>query len=130
MTSNRIASTAGALLFAVIGVWGLVASLAPADPKLGPLIAGALATSIPLATLQLGIAAALAIGAVLGERVARPVNVAVGTLLLALGLFGLFVISTPANVLALNGAANVVHFASSSALLATGLGGAKPAPRD
>jgi hypothetical protein len=52
-------------------------------------------------------------------------NVGVGTVLLLLGLFGLFVVGTPANLPALNGAGNVLHFAASSALLATGLGAAR-----
>lgn len=128
MTSNRIASTVGAVLFAVVGGWGLVASLSPADPRLGPLIAGVLATSVPLAVVQLALAAVLALGAGLGDRGARRVNVTVGSLLLALGLLGLFVVSTPANMLALSGPANVVHFACSAGLLAAGLGvrGAEP----
>ena len=52
-------------------------------------------------------------------------NVGAGTVLLLLGLFGLFAVGTPANLLALNGATNLLHFAASSALLATGLGAAK-----
>lgn len=45
-----------------------------------------------------------------------------GTLLLALGIAGLFIITTPANVIAVNGAANLLHFASAAVLLAVGLG--------
>lgn len=126
MTPNRIAAIAGAVVFALVGGWGLVAALSPvADPAVGPLIAGVLSTSVPLASLQLAVAAALAVGAIRGERLARPLNVAVGTLLLALGMFGLFAVGTPANVFALNGADNVLHFAASSGLLATGLGAAR-----
>jgi hypothetical protein len=44
---------------------------------------------------------------------------------LALGLFGLFAVGSPANVLGLNGADNALHFAASSGLLATGLGAAR-----
>jgi len=43
-----------------------------------------------------------------------------------LGLAGLFVIGTGVNVLALNGADNVVHFASAVLLLAVGLGADRP----
>jgi hypothetical protein len=126
MTPNRIAALAGAAVFALVGGWGLVAALAPADPLLGPLIAGVFGTSVPLAALHLVIALTLAVGAIRGERLARPLNVAAGTLLLALGMVGLFIVSTPANTLALNGADNVLHFAASSGLLATGLGAARP----
>jgi hypothetical protein len=126
MTPNRIAAITGAAVFALVGGWGLVAALGPvADPAVGPLVAGVLSTSVPLASLHLAIATALAVGGIRGERLARPLNVAVGTLLLALGIFGLFVVGTPANVFALNGADNVLHFAASSGLLATGLGAAR-----
>ena len=103
MTPNRIAAIVGAALFAVIGAWGLVAALAPADPRLGPLIAGVLGTSVPLAALHLVIALALAAGAIRGEALARPINVAAGTLLLVLGMVGIFIADTPANVLAAGG---------------------------
>ena len=46
----------------------------------------------------------------------------VGTLLLAIGIAGLFIINTPYNVIAVNGAANLLHFASAAVLLAVGLG--------
>ena len=130
MSPNRIASLAGAVLFAGVGGWGLVASLAPSDPAVGVLVAGVFvagvfATGAPLAALHLGMAVALAVGALRSDRTARRINVAVGVLLLALGMLGLFVVGTPANVLGLNGADNVLHFAASSGLLATGLGAAR-----
>ncbi len=127
MTPNRIASAAGAVVFAGAGVWGLVLALDPsADQAIGVLVAGLLATNVALALVHLATAGVLTVGAVRGERLARPVNVGVGTFLLLLGLFGLFAVGTPANVLALNGVANVLHFAGSSALLAVGLGAARP----
>jgi len=126
VTPNRIASAAGAAVFAIVGGWGLVVSLDPeVDPAVGPLVAGLVGTSVVLAVLHLVLAAALAVGAFRGERLARPVNVAVGTVLLLVGLCGLFAVGTPVNVLALNGAANLLHFAASSALLATGLGASR-----
>jgi len=126
VTPNRIAAVAGAVAFAAAGAWGLVASLDPeVDQSTGALLAGILGTNLPLATLHLAVAVALAGGAWRGERLARPMNVAVGALLLAVGLFGLFAVGTPANVVALNGAGNVLHFAGSAALLATGLGAAR-----
>lgn len=128
MTPNRIAALAGAGLFAAVGAWGLVATLGAPDPSAETVLAGILSTSVPLAALQLVLAAVLAGAALGGDRIARPVNVAAGTLLLALGLLGLFVVGTPANVLALNGADNVLHFAASSGLLATGLGAASQRP--
>ena len=49
-------------------------------------------------------------------------NAIVGTLLLAVGIAGLFIISSDFNVLAVNGAANLLHFVSAAGLLAAGLG--------
>lgn len=46
----------------------------------------------------------------------------VGTVLLVIGLAGLLIISTPYNLIAVNGAANLLHFASAAVLLAVGLG--------
>ena len=46
----------------------------------------------------------------------------IGTVLLAVGIAGLLIISTPFNVIAVNGAANLLHFASAAVLLAVGLG--------
>jgi hypothetical protein len=53
--------------------------------------------------------------AVLGDAI-------IGTVLLVIGIAGLFIISTPSNVIAVNGAANLLHFASAAVLLAVGLG--------
>ena len=128
MSPNRIASAVAAVVFGVAGVWGAIASatlgliVAP-----GALLAGVLGTNLLLSIVHLAIAVALTVGCVLGDRASRAMNVAIGTLLLAIGLFGLFAVGTPANVVALNGVTNVLHFAGSSALLATGLG-ASPAP--
>ena len=123
MTPNRIVSAVAAIVFGVAGVWGAIASAGLgliADP--GALLPGRLSTNLLLSLLHLAIAVALAIGCVRGDRAARVTNVSVGTVLLVLGLFGLFAVGTPANVIALNGVTNVLHFAGSSALLATGLG--------
>jgi hypothetical protein len=69
----------------------------------------------------------LAIGAVLlgaasSVRAARGANTAVGAVYLLVGLLGLFLVGSSANILALNGADNVLHFASAVLLLGVGLG--------
>jgi hypothetical protein len=69
----------------------------------------------------------LAIGAVLlgaassSVRAARGANTAVGAVYLLVGLLGLFLVGSPANILALNGADNVLHFGSAVLLLGVGL---------
>lgn len=70
--------------------------------------------------LHLVIGAAL-VGVAFTQR-APLLDAIAGTLLLALGIAGLFIITTPFNVIAVNGAANLLHFASAAVLLAVGLG--------
>ncbi len=128
MTPNRIAAAVAAVVFGVVGVWGAIMAVATGiltEP--GVLLVGLVSTNLWLALLHVAIAVALGSGCVRGDRAARVANITVGTLLLVIGLFGLFAVGTPANVIALNGITNVLHFAGASALLATGLG-APPAP--
>ena len=67
------------------------------------------------------------IGAVLlgaaraGVAAAKGVNIAIGTAYLLLGVVGLFILSSSANILALNGADNGLHFASALVLLVVGV---------
>ena len=77
--------------------------------------------------IHLLIGAALVIAALSGVRAARTANLAVGTLLLLIGIAGLFVADTPFNLLALNTPDHALHFAGAVLLLAAGLGADKPA---
>lgn len=52
---------------------------------------------------------------------AKGVNTAVGAVYLLLGIVGLFVLNNDVNILALNGADNVLHLASAIVLLGVGL---------
>ena len=54
-------------------------------------------------------------------RSAKAVNATVGGVYLLVGIVGLFLIGSAANILALNGADNVLHFASAILLLGVGL---------
>jgi hypothetical protein len=67
------------------------------------------------------VGALLAVGAWQGPRIAKSVNTLVGAVYLLVGIVGLFMIGTSANILALNGADNVLHFASAILLLGVGL---------
>jgi uncharacterized membrane protein len=77
-----------------------------------------------LDVIQLGLGVALLIAALAGARAAKLMNLTVGVLLALLGLFGLLVAAgdNPLNVLALNGADVVLHFAGAAVLLAVGYG--------
>ena len=72
----------------------------------------------------------LAIGALLlvsskNVAAAKGSNTAVGAVYLLVGIVGLFVLDSSANILALNGADNVLHLASAIVRLGVGLSQAK-----
>jgi len=71
------------------------------------------------------IGAALLFSGLANVKAARTTNTIVGAAYLLLGLVGLFILESAANILALNGADNVLHFASAAVLLAVGLGADK-----
>jgi hypothetical protein len=74
----------------------------------------------------------LAIGALLlgagraSHVAARSANLAVGAAYLALGVLGLFILNSEANILAINSADNGLHFASALVLLGVSLVADKP----
>lgn len=74
--------------------------------------------------VHLLIGAALLWGGLQGVNAARAVNITVGASYLLVGVLGLFMIGSEANILALNGADNVLHFGSAAVLLTAGLLGA------
>lgn len=71
--------------------------------------------------IHLAIGAALLYAGVKDIQLARTVNTAVGAVYLLVGIIGLFLLSTPLNIIALNGADNVLHLASAVLLLGVGL---------
>ena len=68
------------------------------------------------------IGAALVLAALSNRAAARAVNSSLGFALLILGFAGLLLIGTEFNVLALNAADNVLHFAAAVILLLVGIG--------
>jgi hypothetical protein len=68
---------------------------------------------------------ALLLGASRAVPTAKGANTLVGAVYLVVGIIGLFLVGTDANILALNGADNVLHFASAILLLGVGLGADK-----
>ena len=77
----------------------------------------------------------LAIGALLllssrAVATAKGANTAVGAVYLLVGILGLFLIGSNANILSLNGADNVLHLASAIVLLGVGLSQDKNVRRD
>lgn len=70
--------------------------------------------------VHLGVGAALLLAS-RSTAGAKAVNTAVGAVYLLVGVLGLFLIGTGANIIALNGADNVLHLASAVVLLGVGL---------
>jgi hypothetical protein len=79
--------------------------------------------------VHLAVGAALVACGLATAGAARSGNAVVGTVVLLLTLVGLFLVGSPANLLALNGAGNVLHSGTAVVLLAVGLGADKPESR-
>ena len=71
--------------------------------------------------VHLAIGAALFFAARASVSASKAVNTTVGAVYLLVGILGLFLVGSAANILALNGADNVLHFASAILLLGVGL---------
>jgi hypothetical protein len=72
--------------------------------------------------VHVAVGAALVLAARQGVAASRAVNTAVGGVYLLVGVLGLFILGSSANILALNGADNVLHVVSAAVLLGVGLG--------
>lgn len=120
---NRVLGLILGGIFVVLGGLGFVFSstvgfVDPAGvPFLGVLQVNGLQNSIHVL-----VGAALVMAALSNQPASANTNAWTGAFLLALGLVGLFLVGEPHNVLALNSAANVLHFGAASVLLAAGLG--------
>ena len=71
--------------------------------------------------IHVAIGAALLYAGLKNVQLARTVNAGVGAVYLLVGILGLFLLSSPLNIIALNGADNVLHLASAVLLLGVGL---------
>ena len=104
----------GLLGFAVTGGVGFVATS-------GGLLLGIFEVN-PLHNIaHLAIGALLLFAAMRSVSAAKGANTLVGAVYLLLGIVGLFILDSDANILALNGADNVLHLASALLLLGVGL---------
>jgi uncharacterized protein DUF4383 len=120
---NRLVAVILGAIYLIAGVAGLFVSAGMgifAVP--GRMLLAAFAVNPSAAALDILIAAAVLIAGLSSVAASKIVTTIVGTVFLVLGIAGLFVIGTGFNYLALNGADNVLHFASAVVLLAVGLG--------
>ncbi|MHA7305055.1 DUF4383 domain-containing protein [Arthrobacter sp. TMN-49] len=71
--------------------------------------------------IHLAIGAALLLAGLSNVKAAKTMNSTVGVVYLLVGIVGLFLPGTALNIIALNGAGNVLHLGSALVLLAVGL---------
>lgn len=123
---NRLLATVFGAVYLLVGLLGFAytggVSFFATE---GGLILGLFEVNIFHNVAHLLIGAALLIAGLANVRAAKTVNTVVGAAYLLLGIVGLFLVGTSANILAINGADNVLHFASAVLLLGVGLGADK-----
>lgn len=120
-SANRLVGAVFGIVYLLVGIAGFFVSsgAAFAGTEGGTLI---IFEVNPLHNIvHLAIGAVLLGAATSSVRAARAANSAVGATYLLVGLLGLFLVGSPANILALNGADNVLHFGSAVLLLGVGL---------
>jgi hypothetical protein len=122
---NRLVALVVGAVYVVMGLLGLAASWgADFFAPHGGLLLGVQVNGFHN-LVHLAIGAALLACGLSSVGVARSGNALIGAVVLLLALVGLFLVGSPANLLALNGAGNVVHSATAVVLLAVGLGADK-----
>ena len=121
-SANRLVGGIFGAVYLLVGIAGFLVSsgAAFAGTEGGTLL---LFEVNPLHNIvHLGIGAVLLGAAAASTPAARAANTTVGGVYLLVGLLGLFLVGSAANILALNGADNVLHLASAVLLLGVGLG--------
>jgi hypothetical protein len=122
---NRLLGIVFGVVYLVIGILGFfLTSSTGFVATSGPKLIGLFEINPLHNVAHLLVGAALLIAGLSGARAAKAVNTIIGAVYLLLGVVGLLLVGgdNPLNVLALNGADNVLHFASAVVLLAVGLG--------
>jgi Domain of unknown function (DUF4383) len=120
---NRLLGVIFGVVYLLIGLLGFtVTSGVGFFATSGGLLLGIFEVNIFHNVAHLLIGAALLIAGLSSVRAAKGANTVVGAAYLLLGIAGLFLVGSSANILAINSADNVLHFASAVLLLAVGLG--------
>ena len=128
---NRLVATVLGALFLLLAVAGFaVSSTTGFAATSGPLLLGVVQVNGLQNVTHLLLGVVLVLVGRAHVAAAKTGNSALGTVLLALGLVGVFLSGTESNILAFNGAANAVHFASAIVLLAVSLGAEKAIPSE
>lgn len=127
---NRLLATVFGAVYLLVGLLGFtVTGGVDFFDTEGRLVLGLFEVNIFHNVAHLLIGAALLIAGLSNIPASRATNTTVGAAYLLLGVVGLFLIGSAANILAINAADNVLHFGSAAVLLAVGLGADKGARR-
>lgn len=121
---NTLAAYVFGVVFVLVGLLGFAVSGGhPAVGHDGGLLLGAFEVNVLHNIAHLVLGAVLIAAAVAGVRAAKLANIVVGAIYLVLFVIGLFIAGDHAgNIIALNGADNVLHLVLAAALLGIGLG--------
>ena len=122
---NRLLGVVFGVVYLLVGILGFfITSTTGFVATSGPRLLGLFEINPLHNVAHLLIGAALLIAGLSGARAAKVLNTTVGAVYLLLGVVGLLIANgnNPLNILALNGADNVLHFGSAVVLLAVGLG--------
>jgi len=123
---NRLLATVFGAVYLLVGLLGFTVTSGVAFfATEGGLLLGLFEVNVFHNVAHLLIGAALLIAGLSNVSAAKGVNIAIGAAYLLLGVLGLFLIGSELNILAINAADNVLHFASAAVLLAVGLGADK-----
>lgn len=119
---NKLLGTVFGAVYVLVGLLGFTVSGGSSFAGMdGGLLLGIFMVN-PLHNIaHILVGALLLAGGLAAVQVAKSVNTLVGAVYLVLGVLGLFLLDSSADVLALNSADNVLHFASALVLLIVGL---------
>lgn len=120
---NRLVAVILGAFYLIAGVTGLFGAAGVGFfSTTGRLLLGVFTVNPFAAAVDLLIGAGLVMAGLATVAASKIVTTIAGTVFLVIGIAGLFVIGNGFNILALNGADNVLHLASAVILLAVGLG--------
>ena len=120
---NRLVAVILGAFYVIAGVTGLFGAAGVGFfSTTGRLLLGVFAVNSFAAAVDILIGAGLVMAGLATVAASKIVTTIAGTVFLVIGIAGLFVIGNGFNILALNGADNVLHLASAVILLAVGLG--------
>ena len=123
---NRLLATVFGAVYLLVGLLGFTATAGVGFfATKGGLLLGIFEVNVLHNVAHLLIGAALLIAGLSSVRASKTVNIVVGAAYLLLGIVGLFILNSAANILAINSADNVLHFGSAVILLGVGLGADK-----